>query len=66
MSSLTSGIPVTAKEARASAEFALGDDYRFGLFRANASLGRSYGPSTTVKYADITTGTSDELTTALG
>jgi hypothetical protein len=68
MSTITTGVPVTWKEAQMRGEILAADTYKIGLFRANASLGRSYGPtvSNTVKYTDITTATSDEVASGGG
>lgn len=67
MATLTTCIPVTAKEAFLRGEILSGHTYKMGLFRANASLGRSYSASAnSVKYTDITAATSDEVASGGG
>jgi hypothetical protein len=67
VATLTTCIPVTAKEAFARGEFLAAHSYKVGLFRANASLGRSYdATANTVKYTDITTAVSDEVASGGG
>ena len=67
MATLTTCIPSSAKEAFIRGEFLASHTYKIGFFRANASLGRSYSASAnTVKYADITAATSDELANGNG
>jgi len=68
MATITTGMPVTCKEAFMRGEFLAADAFKIGLFRANASLGRSYGPavSNTVQYTDITAATSDEVASGGG
>ena len=62
MPTLTTCLPVTAKEAVFRGEILAAHVYKIGLFRANASLGRSYSATAnTVKYADITAAVSDEV-----
>ena len=66
MSSVTTGMPVTIKEAMARGEILAADSFLIALLRANASLGRSYGPTTGLKYADITAATSDQVASGAG
>jgi hypothetical protein len=66
MAAITTGMPVTEKEADLRGEHAVGDTYKIVLLRANAALGRSYGPTSGVKYADITAATSDEVASGGG
>jgi hypothetical protein len=62
VATLTTCIPVSAKENFARGLFLSSHTYKMGLFRANASLGRSYDASNnTLKYSQITAATSDEL-----
>lgn len=66
MATIATGMPVTAKEAFLRGEILAADTYKIGLFRANASLGRSYSASSGVKYTDITAATSDEVASGGG
>lgn len=67
MATLTTCIPVTAKEAILRGEILITHVFKMGLFRANASLGRSYSASAnSVKYADVTAATSDEVANGSG
>ncbi len=67
MATLTTCIPVTAKEAFLRGEILASHTFKIGLFRANASLGRSYSASAnSVKYADVTAATSDEVASGGG
>jgi len=66
MATLTTGMPVTYKEAIMRGEILAADTFKAMLFRANASLGRSYGPTSGVKYTDITAATSDEVASGGG
>lgn len=66
MATITTGMPVTAKEAWFRGEILHTDTFMLGLFRSNALLGRSYGPTSGVKYTDITAATSDEVASGGG
>ena len=66
MAAVTTGMTVVIKEAVARGEILAADSYKICLLRANASLGRSYGPSSYLKYADITAATSDEVASGAG
>jgi len=66
MATITTGMTVVNKEAMMRGEILTADTYKAALLRANASLGRSYGPSSNLKYADITAATSDEVASGGG
>lgn len=67
MATLTTCVAVTLKEALLRGEIIASHTYKMGLFRANASLGRSYSASAnSIKYTDITAATSDEVANGSG
>ncbi len=66
MSAITTGMTVVAKEAFLRGELLSTDTNKMVLLRANASLGRSYGPTSGLKYTDITAATSDEVASGGG